>query len=227
MKAQSTFKVKCLIRPTFLSVNGVNKLVDSNYVTFNTNYPAFDSFAINDMMWSIKPKVLADFKPDSLYVITYGCCSEIEIFPARMLEVSNIDRNTDDEKADSIHKCISMGQNQFIIEMKGAHKSDSIYAWNNSAVCTPMVKLLDEKPWYMGKTEYCLYSSSIRSFQFFKIKNTDSNQLVSDISGNILEMFHQHMIEELGRLTFRFFDRDKYRIVFDYRDRTIKIFRED
>ncbi|NQX93210.1 MAG: hypothetical protein HRT74_14005 [Flavobacteriales bacterium] len=206
---QNHFGLKSLAGSQQVSVNGSNFTVDSSSVTIKTHYPDFDTLIFLSEGPSTKSQIICNFKPDTSYVISVSCCSNLDIIPETKFDYDSLE-NWDYEK--DFGKIQNHFRDRPFISIRTLETPfDSIYAWHADAACGTEHSVISKELWQLGVLPKCFYWNNISYFTFFK--KSERNETSQE--EQLAEFLGFENIEILNSFSFRLFDDHRFVVVFD------------
>ena len=97
--------------------------------------------------------------------------------------------------------------------------SDTVYAWHADAACETEYKMIGKKLWKLGVPPKCFYWNNITSVVFFKLSNRNHTMEEKQTA----EFIGFDYIEIINRVSFRFFDDERFILILDDEDKTVNI----
>lgn len=215
--SQKQFTLNSFIGPMNVMVNGIRYKVDSVGIKIRTNYPKFDVFTFIENEGDMNRPIICNFKPDSVYSISYSCCASHDIFSTSKLMCDSLSLWDGEEDIDKVKNTLL--ERPFISIKTLRNPKDSIYAWHADATCETECKLINTKLWPLGIPPKGNYWNNFTTIQFFKTETTIPKHEKTFLE----EYLSKDNIIELTTIRFLLFDNERYLIIYDEKHNTVTI----
>ncbi len=215
--SQGNFTLKSYVGVQQISLNGVQYVIDSVELTIPTNYPNFDTLVFTSNAANSNNRIICNFKPDTNYSITMACCGSNDIVPTSKLHNDSLKYWDYEKDFDKIQN--QFWDKPFISIRTKTNPQDSIYAWHADAACETEYKLISTELWRLGVPPKCFYWNNITFIVFFKKSEINKTLREKDTA----EFLGFNNIEILASISFRLFDNDRFVIIFDEQNKTVKL----
>ena len=215
--AQGNFALKSYVGAQNISLNGVQYVIDSVESTIPTNYPSFDTLVFNSDAANSNNRIICNFKPDTNYYITMACCGSNDIIPTSKLHNDSLKYWDYEKDFDKIQN--QFWDKPFISIRTKTNPQDSIYAWHADVACGTEHKVISTELWRLGVPPKCFYWNNITYIVFFK-KSEENRTLKEEQTAEFLGFEN---IEILASISFRLFDNERFIIIFDEENKTVKL----
>jgi hypothetical protein len=198
-------------------VNGKQYTIDSSGTDIHTNHPKFDTLIFKTPSPGANEPILCNFKPDSIYTVSIACCGSLDIIQKSKFEKDSLlfwDYDKDFEKIQN-----QLMDKPFISIKTKNNPKDSIYAWHADAACMTEHKLITTKLWRLVGPPKCYYWNNITTILFF----TTNNKLPAHEETDLEEFLSIKNIVELTSISFRLFDNERFVLIFDEKNKSVKL----
>lgn len=215
--SQNRFNLKSNVGQQKISVNGIIYEIDSIAIKIPTNYPVFDTLIFRTESPNFNTSLICNFKPDTTYFISIACCGSYDIIPLSKF-------NCDSLKYWDFEKDFDKIQNQlrdkpFISIRTREITKDTIYAWHSDAACGTEHNVIGKDLWRLGVPPKCFYWNNITSIVFFN--KSQANKTIRE--QQTAEFLGFDNIEIITDISFRLFDNERFVLIFDEENKTVKI----
>jgi hypothetical protein len=214
---QQYFHLNSALDTVIVELNGTIYQVGASGNRLSTNYPGFDTVRLKRDYWT--SPFLCNFKPDSSYTLFPACCASMDIIPAWKARVDSLKIWDYELDFDKIQQLL---MDKPVITLKIIHgtRKDRIYGWYADYACFPRFKLITRRGWKYGTPFKCFYWSNLSHFVFFTSKH---NYQKSTHTSGVVEDVYPEDVEELGAITVRLFDHQKFSIIYDVKLKNIRV----
>jgi len=146
-----------------------------------------------------------------------ACCGSNDIIPTSKLHNDSLKYWDYEKDFDKIQN--QVWDKPFISIRTKSSPQDSIYAWHADVACGTEHKVISTELWRLGVPPKCFYWNNITYIVFFK-KSEGNRTLKEEQTSEFLGFKN---IEILASISFRLFDNERFVIIFDEENKTVKL----
>ena len=213
--AQNKFMLNSIVGQVTVLINGKQYFIDSAATKIPTHYPKFDTLIFKRDAISLGVPIICNFKPDSNYSITMGCCAKPDIAKSSKLSCDSCQFWKLPTDLAKIHRQFA-DKPFFSIRTKTTPR-DSIYAWHDDPTIQPEYKLINTQLWCFGVPPKGFYWSNISTFTFFR---TDQSLPVHEKT-DMEEFLGMKNIVQLNSISLRLFDDQRFVLTYDENNNSV------